>query len=297
MYRLLHLSGKGGAAKSALTRRGQSLAQATRKSRELCGLVAAIDDIWTSRPSDSAWHGNVPILAGQDEISRTSARLNHRGPDSMTVASGKVGKFNQRWSMGHTRLAIVDPGNSKADMPFKFQFDNKTIHLAANGEIYNYKLLYNDLVKDKWPHARFSGSDCEVIGHAFAKYGGPATAAKLDGMFAFVAFQEDNITGDVTAFAARDPVGIKPLYYGRTSSTADTKDASAYIFASELKALVGHVDPSTVVSIPPGHYWTPEEGLVCYHNPDWLRKVSKALGKHAIPHFPVSDGLFFNNFL
>jgi asparagine synthetase B (glutamine-hydrolysing) len=293
MYRLL---GKGGAAKAALLRRSQTQAQATRSRREMCGLVAAIDDIWTSPPCDAAWHGTVPILASQEELSRTSSILHHRGPDSVTVRSGTVGKYSQRWSMGHTRLAIVDPGNRNADMPFTFAFDNQTIHLAANGEIYNYKTLYKDLARDKWPHARFSGSDCEVIGHALCKYGGPATVAKLDGMFAFVAFQEDNLTGDVTAFAARDPVGIKPLYYGRTSSTADTKDASAYVFASELKALVGHVDPSTVVSVPPGHYWTPEEGLVCYYNPDWLRKVSKLDNGifHSSRNVFFLNGLFFS---
>ena len=45
------------------------------------------------------------------------------------------------------------------------------------------------------------------------------------------------------------------------------------MFSSELKALVGHVDPSTVVALPPGHYWTPETGMVRYYDPDWLMKV------------------------
>jgi hypothetical protein len=63
------------------------------------------------------------------------------------------------------------------------------------------------------------------------------------------------------------------LHYGQTSAASNSKDASAYVFASELKALVGHVDPSTVVAIPPGHCWTLEEGLACHCNPDWLRKV------------------------
>jgi asparagine synthase (glutamine-hydrolysing) len=267
MYRLGHLAGQKVAARAALS--------IPRSRRELCGLVAAIDDAWTSRPSDASWHGNIPILNDSANMSRTANVLYHRGPDGMTVASGSnLGTHNQRWSMGHTRLAIVDPNSRSADMPFNFTFDNKTIHLAANGEIYNHQTLYNDLVtKDKWSHKLNSASDCEVIGHYYSKHGGPATAAKLDGMFAFVVFEEDQLTGAVKAFAARDPVGIKPLYYGRTSAASDSKDASAYVFASELKALVGNVDPSTVVAIPPGHYWTPEEGLVCYHNPDWLRKV------------------------
>jgi len=183
--------------------------------------------------------------------------------------------------MGHTRLAIVDPTNRFADMPFNLSFKtkrgDKIIHLAANGEIYNHNLIYKDLVaKEGWNHDRISGSDCEVIAHAFAQYGGPKTAASLDGMFAFVVFEEDVATGEVKAFAARDPVGIKPLYYGRTKCTSNKDDAAAYVFASELKSLVGHVDPSTVVAIPPGHYWTPEEGLVCYYNPEWLRNEDYA---------------------
>jgi len=191
----------------------------------------------------------------------------------MCTSRGTVGKYSQRWSMGHTRLAIVDPANRNADMPFNLKFGDKTIHLAANGEIYNHNEIYERMsAQEGWDHARFSGSDCEVIAHAYAKYGGPEAAAKLDGMFAFVVFEEDGTDGSVKAFAARDPVGIKPLYYGRTSATSDPKDAGAYMFASELKALVGHVDPSTVVALPPGHYWTPETGMVCYYNPDWLRK-------------------------
>ena len=255
-------------------------ASATR--REMCGLVAAIDDVWTKETMERS---DVPLLTDREALRSTSARLHHRGPDGMQVSTGTVGEgtAHARWSMGHTRLAIVDPSNRFADMPFNLTFktsgDNeKIVHLAANGEIYNHNKVYKSMVdNDNWDHDRISGSDCEVIAHAYAKYGGPETAAMLDGMFAFVIFEEDAKTGKVKAFAARDPVGIKPLYYGRTKcSDASPDDAAAYVFASELKALVGHADPSTVVAIPPGHYWTPEEGLVCYYNPEWLRDENYA---------------------
>lgn len=241
----------------------------------MCGLVAAIDDVWTKQTLS---RGEIPILSN-DTMNRTTKILHHRGPDGMQVSTGTVGDGinHARWSMGHTRLAIVDPSNRRADMPFNLSFGtdggDKIIHLAANGEIYNHNDVYEDMVaKDDWKHDRISGSDCEVIAHAYAKYGGPKTAAILDGMFAFVVFEEDAKTGKVKAFAARDPVGIKPLYYGRTKCSDSSDDAAAYVFSSELKALMGHADPSTVVAIPPGHYWTPEGGLHCYHNPDWLRK-------------------------
>ena len=251
-----------------------------------CGLVAAIDDIWTEKSLD---FDSISLLNDYDKdtndvLEKTSKILYHRGPDGMTCSSGMVGGGDSsekaRWAMGHTRLAIVDPNNRKADMPFQLDFEVdgklKKIKLAANGEIYNHEKVYADLVaNDNWEHERISGSDCEVIAHSFAKHGGAATAAKLDGMFAFVVFEENVEDGTVKAFAARDPVGIKPLYFGRSSSAdSDKTDASGYVFSSELKALVGHVVPESVTAIPAGHYWTPEEGLVCYYNPEWLRVVS-----------------------
>ena len=263
--------------KQQLSRLSRSSSVPAAARREMCGLVAAIDDVWTRQTLSR--NDNIPLLTDPDAMSRTSAILHHRGPDGMQVSTGTVGEGpnHARWSMGHTRLAIVDPSNRFADMPFNLSFKtkrgDKIIHLAANGEIYNHNNVYKRMVRDdRWNHDRISGSDCEVIAHAFAEYGGPRTAAMLDGMFAFVVFEEDVKTGKVKAFAARDPVGIKPLYYGRTKCSSSSDDAAAYVFASELKALVGHADPSTVVAIPPGHYWTPEEGLVCYYNPDWLRK-------------------------
>ena len=255
----------------------------TTGRREMCGLVAAIDDIWTVRPAGTTRNA-IPILDDREALRQTTRILEHRGPDGYEISTGTVGgdpdsENHARWSMGHTRLAIVDPSNRFADMPFNLKFrtgaegSEKIVHLAANGEIYNHQDVYKKMVdEDGWDHERISGSDCEVIAHAFAKYGGPKAAAMLDGMFGFVAFEEDVQTGKISAFAARDPVGIKPLYYGRTKcSDQNSDEAAAYVFSSELKALVGHADPATVVAIPPGHYWTPEEGLVCYHNPEWLR--------------------------
>ena len=111
-----------------------------------------------------------------------------------------------------------------------------------------------------------SASDCEVIAHAYGVLG-VDVVKELDGMFAFVLFEHASTTKDSrpVAFAARDPTGIKPLYMGRAA-----EGGGEYMFASELKALVGFVDPSTVKEMPPGHYWTPETGLVRYFKPQWL---------------------------
>lgn len=304
----------------------------------MCGLIAAIEDVWTQPPRQAhaaASRGSatppIPILTDTRVLHRASALLQHRGPDGTHVRQGVIGNGGGggtaapnngaaspaaavRWAMGHTRLAIVDPHSRLADMPFTltFQTNNsrkyKIIHLAANGEIYNHEQLYAQLVIDGWTEDRRSLSDCEVIAHAYAHYGGPRTAALLDGMFAFVIFEQDVSTGRVAAFAARDPVGIKPLYYGRTRSTDNNEQgvgdaasaAAAYVFSSELKALVGHVDASTVVAMPPGHYWSPDTGpdtgqnctdagLVCYYNPEWLRKDHYAPWENDPTHTVTKD--------
>jgi asparagine synthase (glutamine-hydrolysing) len=246
-----------------------------------CGLVAAI----SLEPSSTS-------LESIDIVHATNT-LSHRGPDGQQTAKGTMmireSKQQVPWVMGHTRLAIVDPNSRTADMPFRLQFHSTkkmlsgdtsnaqtTAHLVANGEIYNHGSLYKTLVDQYgWNNPRNSQSDCEVIAHACVCMEPEQAVKQLDGMFAFVLFTETigaQENSHIAAFAARDPVGIKPLYYGRTlgQATQEQSSAGAYVFASELKALVGQVEPSTVRAIPPGHYWTPETGLVRYHRPAWL---------------------------
>ena len=210
------------------TSRSTMPTSSTTTARPMCGLVAVVSDVWGAKGADKAAGIDYHALFDPDILHRTTAMLDHRGPDGMTVHTDT----GRNWGLGHTRLAIVDPENVQADMPFRLKFGNDaagTLHLAANGEIYNHHALYAEMTeKDGWTHARTSGSDCEVIAHAYAVYGGPAMVSKLDGMFAFVLLEEDAETGEIThAFAARDPVGIKPLYYG-------TKNGH-YVFSSELK--------------------------------------------------------------
>jgi asparagine synthase (glutamine-hydrolysing) len=234
----------------------------------MCGIVAVVQDAWSSSsitnddaspPFDSQ---EDPWFAQDSQVLEAATQLlNHRGPDGWQVHRSNV------WGMGHTRLAIVDPTNHDADMPFALKLSNgSTLHWVANGEIYNH----NDLYKQYGTLPRQSQSDCEAIGHVYASLlqngNATQTPALLDGMFAFVLVEEDAQGQMVQVLAARDPVGIKPLYTARSTH-------GAYVFSSELKALVGHVDPATVVSIPAGHYWTPQTGLVCYYHPEWLCEV------------------------
>jgi asparagine synthase (glutamine-hydrolysing) len=131
--------------------------------------------------------------------------------------------------------------------------------VVHNGEIYNHKQLHHDLLKEKY--ACRTTSDSEIIVHLFEEYGGDF-CNYLDGMFAFVVVDEDKKT-----FAAgRDPMGKKPLYWG--------KDAHGRLwFASEMKAL------SDVCvefeAFPPGHYYTPEGGLQLFYKPEWESKPAE----------------------
>ena len=105
--------------------------------------------------------------------------------------------------------------------------------LVCNGEIYNHERLRREL-QDR--HHFRTHSDSEVILHLYEDLG-PASVTKLDGMFAFV------LSDGKQVFAARDPLGIKPLYTGR-----DADDG--LWFASELKALINV--SSSIEEVPPG---------------------------------------------
>lgn len=237
-------------------RSSQSQPTTNKLTVRYCGFVAAIGDTSST--------AQCPLLTDRDVLATTTARLEHRGPDGRQIALGITSNSQTHWSMGHQRLAIVDPKSRSADMPFLLHLNGKNYKLVANGEIYNHLALYDELVKQHgWTEPRISHSDCEVIAHACACLGPVEAAKKLDGMFAFTLFTEEE-DGSMSVFCVRDPVGIKPLY------RATTRDGKAHVFASELKALTGHVDPATAEAIPAGHYWTPESGTVRYHAPAWM---------------------------
>ncbi|PXY32288.1 asparagine synthase (glutamine-hydrolyzing) [Prauserella muralis] len=160
-------------------------------------------------------------------------RIEHRGPDD----TGEIRRGNV-W-LGHQRLSIMDVEGGHQPLTDA----GATTYLVANGEIYNHRHIREDL-----GHALFeTGSDSEAALHALI-VDGPAGLARLRGMFALAFTTQD---GDF--LAARDPLGVKPLYWVRRDDVT--------LFASELRAFDVE-DRPLVETFPPGHCWSPAGGLV-----------------------------------
>jgi asparagine synthase (glutamine-hydrolysing) len=119
--------------------------------------------------------------------------------------------------LGFHRLAI-NGLDSLSNQPIVF----KDVVLICNGEIYNYKKLYNQMGSTP-----ITNSDCEVIIHLYIKYGIEQTLIMLDGVYSFVLY--DIVQNKL--FVARDPFGVRPLY------KLYNKNNNLYGFASELKCL------------------------------------------------------------
>ena len=180
----------------------------------MCGIVAQ--------------HGKVD----PEEAERMLSRLVHRGPDDEGTA-----RVGDAW-LGHRRLSIVDVEGGKQPL----ETARGDLFLVGNGEVYNHEELRSTLSGGSFS----TGSDNEVALCLVAERG-PEALKDLLGMYAFVLAGTDG-----SFVAARDPVGIKPLYWARRSGRT--------VFASELGAYdedwLGEVE-----AFPPGHYWTPEGGL------------------------------------
>ncbi len=143
-------------------------------------------------------------------LKKNARLLNHRGPD-------EEGYYVERVSLGHKRLSIIDLSTGQQPM---FNEDG-TVAIVFNGEIYNFKQLWKEL---QGKYTFRTKSDTEAIIHAYEEYG-PQCVHKFDGMFAFAIYDKRK---DLL-FLARDPMGIKPLYY--------MLNEQGFSFASEMKAL------------------------------------------------------------
>ena len=166
------------------------------------------------------------------------SRTISRGPDASRILDTGAGL------MGFQRLSIM--GLTKEGMqPF-------TLHgnfLVCNGEIYGFRPVKDELIRKGYTFA--SDSDCEILLPLYEEMG-TDMFARLDAEFALVLY-------DARAkswIAARDPIGIRPLFYGYDRD-------SNILFASEAKNLEGLVDE--IFPFPPGHYYKDGE-FICYRD-------------------------------
>ena len=155
------------------------------------------------------------------------SKTKSRGPDCSQVVETPLGV------LGFHRLAIM--GLHPQGMQ-PFQLDG--CYVVCNGELYGFESIREQL-SEKYTFR--SQSDCEILLPLYQEYG-VDLFAQLDAEFACIILDTDG--GHVVA--ARDPIGIRPLYYGYDRD-------GAIIFASEPKNLVGLVE--TILPFPPGHYY------------------------------------------
>ena len=160
-----------------------------------------------------------------------------RGPDDSRVID------NGRGLMAFHRLAIM--GLTPEGMQ-PFELDGS--YVVCNGEIYGYEKIKEELSSE---YTFKSGSDCEILLPMYRKYG-TDMFRKLDAEFALIIYDREHDE----YIAARDPIGIRPLYYGYDKN-------KTIVFASEPKNLVGMCDK--VMPFPPGHYYKGGK-FVCYNN-------------------------------
>ena len=139
----------------------------------------------------------------------------HRGPDG----SGKK-FFDDKVALGHRRLAIIDL-SEKGLQPMEW---NKRYWITFNGEIYNYKELREQLIKEK-NFSFESETDTEVILAAFAAWG-EKCVNYFNGMWSFVIFDRNN----QKMFCSRDRYGVKPFYYSMVDDY--------FVFGSEIKEIL-----------------------------------------------------------
>jgi len=204
-------------------------------------------------------------LADRAAVDRVRDAMVPRGPDGAGTWFGP----NDRLALAHRRLAIIDL-NERAAQPMISSDGLKVV--AFNGEIYNYRALRASL--EARGHAFRTESDTEVLLELYAAHG-ESMVSKLRGMYAF-ALWDDRRGG---LFLARDPYGIKPLYYAddgctvRIASQVKALLADAAVSRTlDPAGLVGFLmfgsvqEPSTCFSairaLPAGHSaWIDENGM------------------------------------
>ncbi|SMF62402.1 asparagine synthase B [Pseudobacteriovorax antillogorgiicola] len=175
-------------------------------------------------------------------LTQSFDQLVHRGPDQTHI------HIEEQLFIGFHRLSIMDL-SSHGMQPFISPYTGNI--LICNGEIYNHEEIHQEFAAS-FPFQ--SQSDCEVLLPLIQEYGIDEASRRLDGEFAIVVYDKQNNA----LLASRDPIGIRPLFYGYT------KYEDEIAFASEAKAL--HSICRDVKPFPPGHYYDGEGNFIPYRS-------------------------------
>ena len=159
-------------------------------------------------------------------VARMRDRMAHRGPDGCGLWSSP----DRRCRLGHRRLSIIDLSDAAAQ---PMTNHDGTVAVTFNGEIYNHGDLRRELEalgKYEW---KTDHSDTEVLLHGYEEWG-LEVLDRLYGMFA-VGIYDARDPDRPALHLIRDRVGIKPMYFSRTSR-------GEWLFASEIRGIVAHPD-------------------------------------------------------
>lgn len=156
-----------------------------------------------------------------NRIEKMYNQLIQRGPDSYGIFC------DDHYLLAHTRLAIMD--NENGAQPMQVEFNGILYTIIYNGMLYNFKNLKQEL--EKLGHKFKTNCDTEVVLHSYIEWK-EECLYRFNGIFAFLICFEDE------AFIARDPFGVKPIYYTQKSD-------GEWLVASEIKAILseGSVRP------------------------------------------------------
>jgi len=188
----------------------------------MCGIFALLSRNYASKYKLSELFRNFALIQG-------------RGPDCSKLCCS----ITDSLLFGFHRLAINDL-SIRGDQPLTLSTDGGDLHLMCNGEIYNHVAL-----QEEFGFETHSDSDCEIILHLYKELGDiQQVAARLDGVFAFTLYDPRSDT----LFAARDPIGVRPLFIGYDDAN------EGIVLSSESKASIALVD--RVHQFPPGSTWS-----------------------------------------
>jgi asparagine synthase (glutamine-hydrolysing) len=184
----------------------------------------------------------------KDDVEKAFGLIKYRGPDNTTILEIKT-EYGTMF-FGHHRLSIINPESEKDNQPFHIETTDNTYIMLVNGEIYNYKKIFEKYNVDQ------TNNDCKAILSSYIHGGDCDTVFdELDGDFAYILYDKKMKQVRI----ARDHIGLKPLYIGVSSNNiigfcSESKVLESLNLDNNIKQLepktsgileLSYIDPST----------------------------------------------------